>query len=567
MALKQIMLRKKIDMKRSELNQLISKDADFATREAELEAAIGEATTEEEQTTVTEQVEAFETEKKEHEEAKTALEEEIAGLEEELSAAEADPPQDRGFQIPEMRERRERTMPTTNINIRSLPMNVRAFDALPMEWREQIVKRPEVKAFLDKLRSCKGNNRAISGAELEIPIVFLELISENMYRYSKLLNRVRVRSVRGEARQTIAGTVPEAIWTEMCGAINELSFTFNQITMDGYKVAGYVPVCNSLLEDTDIELASWIVEMLAESIAYATDKAILYGKGGSYNMPMGIVTRLAQESKPSNYPANAPAWVDLHTSNLIKINGTSMTGAQFWAALVEATGNTFNRYARGTMFWAMNSKTYAKLKSKLITFTATGDIVANLFGTLPIVTGDVDILEFIPDNDIIGGYGDLYLWIDRASMVIDQSEHVQFIQDNTVFRGKARADGQPVIPQAFVGINIANTAVTTVVDFAADTANDADLQALSIGTNTLSPGFNADTLAYTIATANADTAKVEATTVQPGASVEIAYNGQNVRNGGTVTLLKDSTPHPLTVTVKNGNAVKVYTINITRASG
>lgn len=567
MALKQIMLRKKIDMKRSELNQLISKDADFATREAELETAIGEATTEEEQTTVTEQVEAFETEKKEHEEAKTALEEEIAGLEEELSAAEADPPQDRGFQIPEMRERRERTMPTMNINIRSLPMNVRAFDALPMEWREQIVKRSEVKAFLDKLRSCKGNNRAISGAELEIPIVFLELISENIYRYSKLLNRVRVRSVRGEARQTIAGTVPEAIWTEMCGAINELSFVFNQITMDGYKVAGYVPVCNSLLEDTDIELASWIIEMLSESIAYAIDKAILYGKGGSYNMPMGIVTRLAQTSKPSNYPANAPAWVDLHTSNLIKIDGTSMTGAQFWSALVEATGNTFNRYARGTMFWAMNSKTYAKLKSKLITFTATGDIVANLFGTLPIVTGDVDILEFIPDNDIIGGYGDLYLWIDRASMVIDQSEHVQFIQDNTVFRGKARADGQPVIPQAFVGINIANTAVTTVVDFAADTANDADLQALSIGTNTLSPGFSADTLAYTIATANADTAKVEATTVQPGASVEIAYNGQNVRNGGTVTLLKDSTPHPLTVTVKNGNAVKVYTINITRASG
>ena len=567
MALKQIMLRKKIDMKRSELNQLISKDADFATREAELEIAIGEATTEEEQTTVTEQVEAFETEKKEHEEAKTALEEEIAGLEEELSAAEADPPQDRGFQIPEMRERRERTMPTMNINIRSLPMNVRAFDALPMEWREQIVKRSEVKAFLDKLRSCKGNNRAISGAELEIPIVFLELISENIYRYSKLLNRVRVRSVRGEARQTIAGTVPEAIWTEMCGAINELSFVFNQITMDGYKVAGYVPVCNSLLEDTDIELASWIIEMLSESIAYAIDKAILYGKGGSYNMPMGIVTRLAQTSKPSNYPANAPAWVDLHTSNLIKIDGTSMTGAQFWSALVEATGNTFNRYARGTMFWAMNSKTYAKLKSKLITFTATGDIVANLFGTLPIVTGDVDILEFIPDNDIIGGYGDLYLWIDRASMVIDQSEHVQFIQDNTVFRGKARADGQPVIPQAFVGINIANTAVTTVVDFAADTANDADLQALSIGTNTLSPGFNADTLAYTIATANADTAKVEATTVQPGASVEIAYNGQNVRNGGTVTLLKDSTPHPLTVTVKNGNAVKVYTVNITRASG
>lgn len=569
MALKQIMLRKKIDLKRSELNELISKDADFSTREAELEKAIEEAKTEEEQTAVTEQVDQFETEKGEHDAAKAALETEIAGLEAELAAEEVTPPepQDRGFHIPEIREGRERTMPTMNINIRSLPMNVRAFDALPMEKREQIVKRADVKEFLAKLRSCKGNNRAISGAELTIPVVFLELISENMYRYSKLLNRVRVRPVRGEARQTIAGTVPEAIWTEMCGAINELSLVFNQVNVDGYKVAGFVPVCNTILEDNDIELASNIIEMLSESVAYASDKAILYGKGSSYNMPTGIVTRLAQDSKPSNYPANAPAWVDLHETNLIKIDGASMSGTEFWAALVEATGNTFNRYARGTMFWAMNSKTQAKLKSKLITFTATGDIVANLFGVLPIVNGDIDILEFIPDNDIIGGYGDLYLWADRESMVIDQSEHVQFIQDNTVFRGKARADGKPVIPQAFVGINIANTSVTTSIDFAADTANDADLTALSIGTNSLSPGFDADTLSYTIATANADTAKVEATTAQAGAAVEISYNGQNVRNGGTVTLLKDSTPHPMTFTVKNGNAVKVYTVNITRASG
>lgn len=63
-----------------------------------------------------------------------------------------------------------------------------------------------------------------------------------MFRYSKLLNRVRLRNVSGEARQTIAGTVPEAVWTEMCGAINELTFVFNQITLDGFKVAGFVPV-------------------------------------------------------------------------------------------------------------------------------------------------------------------------------------------------------------------------------------------------------------------------------------------------------------------------------------
>ena len=567
MALKAIMLRSKIDKKRSELNALLEKDADFEAREAELEQAIEEAQTEEEQQTVSEQVEAFETEKTEHEESKARLNEEIMGLEDELSATEAEPPIDRTASSAKKPIRKERKgVEMITRDIRKLPMSVRAFDSLPMETRESIVEREDVKAFLSKIRSMKGSTRAITGGDLEIPVVFLELISENMYRYSKLLNRVRVRSVPGQARQTIAGTVPEAIWTEMCGAINELSFVFNQVTLDGYKVAGYVPVCNSLLEDTvsNLDLASWIVEMISESIGLAEDKAILYGKGASSHMPLGIVTRLAQEDQPSGYPANAPAWVDLHESNILSINGDSMTGAQFWSALTLAAGNTFTRYSRGNQFWAMNSRTYAKLKSKLITFTASGDIVANLYGNLPIITGDVDVLEFIPDGDIIGGYGDLYVWADRADIRIDQSEHVQFIQDNTVFRGKARADGMPIIPGAFVAININNTSVTTAMDFAADTANDADLIDLTVGSYSLS--FDPDTLTYNVTATNASDA-VTATPAQASASMEISYGGKNVVNGSAVKWTADSTAHPMTITVKNGNAVKVYTVNVTKAAG
>lgn len=565
MALKAIMLRSKIDKKRSELNALLEKDADFEAREAELEQAIEEAQTEEEQQTVSEQVETFETEKTEHEESKARLNEEIAGLEDELAATETDPPVRTAAPVKKPIRKERKGVEMIARDIRKLPMNVRAFDSLPMETRESIVEREDVKAFLSKIRSMKGSTRAITGGDLEIPVVFLELISENMYRYSKLLNRVRVRSVPGQARQTIAGTVPEAIWTEMCGAINELSFVFNQVTLDGYKVAGYVPVCNSLLEDTvsNLDLASWIVEMISESIGLAEDKAILYGKGASSHMPLGIVTRLAQEEQPSGYPANAPAWVDLHESNILSINGDSMTGAQFWSALTLAAGNTFTRYSRGNQFWAMNSRTYAKLKSKLITFTASGDIVANLYGNLPIITGDVDVLEFIPDGDIIGGYGDLYVWADRADIRIDQSEHVQFIQDNTVFRGKARADGMPIIPGAFVAININNTDVTTAMDFAADTANDADLIDLTVGSYSLS--FDSDTLTYNVTATNASDA-VTATPAQASAAVEISYGGKNVVNGSAAKWTADSTAHPMTITVKNGNAVKVYTVNVTKSA-
>ena len=114
-------------------------------------------------------------------------------------------------------------MTMNKIEIRKLPQSQRAFDALPMEERSAIVERSEVKEFLTRLRSMKGQARSVAGAELTIPVVFLDLIAENMFRYSKLLNRVRMRNVGGQFRQTIAGTVPEAVWTEMCGAINELT--------------------------------------------------------------------------------------------------------------------------------------------------------------------------------------------------------------------------------------------------------------------------------------------------------------------------------------------------------
>lgn len=563
--LKVLMLRRSIDAKKAELAEMERKDADFQTREAELETAINEVEpgNAEQEAAVNAEIETYEADKAAHDEAKQKLSADIEGLEAELDEIERNAPKPPTPESYKTTDNVRGDMHMETINIRALPKTARAFDALPAERRSAILAQEDTKTFLSQLRGMKGQSRAITGAELTIPVVFLDLIAENMFRYSKLLNRVRVRNVSGQARQTIAGTVPEAVWTEMCGAINELNFVFNQVTLDGYKVAGYVPVCNSLLEDNDINLASWIVEMLSESIGLAMDKAILYGKGSASRMPLGIVTRLAQENAPSDYPANAPAWVDLHETNILKIGGNSVTGAQFWSALMTATGATYTRYNRGTMFWAMNSKTYATLKSKLITFTATGDIVANLFGSLPIVTGDIDVLEFIPDGDIIGGYGDLYLLAQRSGMSIESSYEVQFLQDNTVFRAKQRADGMPIIPGAFVAININNQEVTTAMDFAADTANDAQLSDLTLTGASIT--FDPETYTYS-ATATSNSLKVEATPAQPTALVSITANGKNLRNGGTATLTA-SVANPIVITVKQGNATRVYNLTITGAAG
>lgn len=554
MAIKALALREEIDQKKKELDSLEEKKSSFLLREKELDEMI-ERAEEGEREAVSDEIEAFNAEKTETNEKIKTISNEIAEMEAALSEEETRSEQKREREIVQVQK----------VDIIHLPKQIRAFDALPMEQRKSIVEQDDVKEFLTRFREAGRNQRALTGGELTIPVAFLDIISENVFRYSKLMNRVRVRNVVGEARQPISGIAPEAVWTEACGALNELDFSIGQIVMDGYKVAGFIPVCNSLLEDSDIALSSMIIETLSESLGYAKDKAILYGKGAGSHMPLGIVTRLAQTSKPDDYPVNGPAWQDLHTSNIIQIDSTDMTGEQFWQALMSAAANTSTRYSRGDLFWTMNSKTYYKLRSRLIAYNYEGYPVFNQPETMPFIGGYIDILEFIPDGDIIGGYGDLYLWAQRAGVQIDLSRDTQFVQDNTVFRGKERADGAPVIANAFVAININNTAVTTTMTFAADKANDAQLQALSVGSETLSPTFDPDVYTYTIA-ASSTSGKVEATAAQAGANIAIAYNGTNVRNGGTVTWTADGKAYPLTVTVTMGNKVRVYTINVTKAA-
>ena len=565
MALKALMLRRTIEAKAAELEALQAKGADFEAREAELTASIDEADTAEARAAVEAEIDRYDSELHAHQEAVASATAELEGLRAQLTELEAQKP---AVQV-RTDNKNERMNTAMNFevkcNIRDLPKRQRAFEAaFTRQERKEIVAQDDVKKFFTDLRQLSKIKASVTGADLAIPVIFLDLISENMFRYSKLLNRVRVRDLPGKARQTIAGVIPEAVWIEMCAALNELDFRFYSVELDAFKVGGFVPVCNALLEDTadTLGLASWIVEMMSESIGLAMDAAILYGLGRARKMPQGVVTRLAQTSAPSDYPADAPAWVDLHTSNIISID-SSLTGAAFWSALTLAAGNTYTKYSRGEQFFCMNSKTYNLLKSKVITFTATGDIAANVFGYLPIINGNIDILEFMPDNDIVGGYGDLYLLTRREGTTIgaDETGRTNRIKDETLFFGKARADGQPVIPGAFVAINIAGSAVTTTHDFPGDVMNNADLASLSIG-ETLSPTFDADVTSYTATASNASDA-VTAIADDVDAQVVVEYNGAQVLNGSTVTWVSGT--KNLVVTVKKGNAVKVYTVAVTKS--
>lgn len=348
-------------------------------------------------------------------------------------------------------------------------MENREFFGMSPERRDAFFAREDVKGWLANVRTIGrtvGQTRAVTGQELLIPEVVLPLIRDNVNRNSKLMKHVNVQRVGGTARQTIMGDIPEAVWTEMCKKLNELALDFSAVEVDGYKVGGYIAICNAVLDDSDINLATVIIDALGQAIGYAVDKAIVYGKGTK--MPMGFVTRLAQAEEPSDASATARAWANLTATNVITV--AEATGSKLIAAIVKAASAAKAKNGNGK-FWVMNEATYGSLMAELITFNSAGAIVSGMNMQMPVVGGQIEILDFMPDNNIGFGYGSKYLLAERAGTAIESSEHVRFIEDQTVIKGTARMDGEPVIAEAFVIMGIHGTAPTTSIDFAADKAN------------------------------------------------------------------------------------------------
>ena len=459
MALRVLMTKKKLDTAKKSLEDLRSQREEFEKRESEIEKAIEEALTEEEKKVVEEEIDKHEAEKAELDEKEKALSDEVTELEKELADLETEQEKE-----PEKKEDPKEEEERKSVKT----METRKFFNMNVQERDAFFAREDVNKYLDEVRSAIREKRALTNVGLTIPEVFMGLIRENLIDYSKLYKYVDVRRINGEGRAVIMGSIPEAVWTECCANLNELTLGFNDVELDCYKLGGFFAVCNANLEDSAINLATELVIALSKAIGLALDKAILYGTG--VKMPLGVVSRLAQTEAPATYPATARAWADLHTSNIKSIPANT-TGAALIAAIITAFGNAKGKYSRGTKVWVMNELTYTNMVAASVSVDASGAIVAGVNGQMPVIGGNIEVLDFIPDNVIIGGYFDLYLLAERAGAKFMTSEHVKFLQDQTVFKGTARYDGEPAIAEAFVAIGLNGVTPNATMTFAADSAN------------------------------------------------------------------------------------------------
>lgn len=462
MALRALMLRKKIDDKTKELEALRSKDADFEKREAELTQSIEEAATDEERSAVESEIEKYEAEKAEHESAKANLESEVRAIETELDEVESEAKEDPEADSPEQRSETK----IEKVEVKNT-MEVRELKAMNTQERDAFFAREDVHAFMTEVRDAISQKRALTNVGLTIPEVMLPMLKEVVTKTSKLISKVYCKSVAGTSRQIVMGSIPEAVWTEACGILNELALGFNDVEVDGYKVGGYFAVCNAILEDNDVNLANELITALGKSIGKALDAAIVYGTGTK--MPLGFVTRLAQTSAPADYSTTERTWVDLHSTNIA--TGTGVTGENLFKEIITNAQAISNDYFEDGITWIMNQKTYTTLLQNSMGKNSNAAIVAGMANGMPIIGGDIVILPFIPDGNIAYGYMEGYLLAERAGTKVAQSEHARFINDQTVFKGTARYDGKPVIAEAFGLMSITTSAPTTTRTFPSDTAN------------------------------------------------------------------------------------------------
>ncbi|MEY9980468.1 phage major capsid protein [Lysinibacillus sp. RC79] len=417
MTLKQVMISKKIEQRQSALADLLLREEGFKQRSADLEAALNEAKTDEEISTVESEINAFEADKTDVTEKKSALEGEIETLEKELEQLNS--------QAPANNERG------------GLDMNKQQKRAASNKT-EYFTR--EVEDFYSELRTrleARANGQVLppgeAGAELVIPDIVVNRIRERIGDFTTLYPLVDLVRAGGRVKLILDVDAGEATWLEQRGALPETDDSeLTAVQFDGFKVGRVVYIDNSLLEDSVINLDDYLTKRIARSIAKAIDNAILNGTGASGKQPEGIIPAIPKENNVTAEPTY---------QDLIPHIGKIDTGE-------DTTGEIVVTVHRQTY--------YAKLATlTLHTNSAGTDVVVLPNLSQPNFLGlRVVFNNFMPKDKLLFGVYDNYTLVEREGTRVDMSGHYKFREDQTAVRGVGRYDGKPVKPESFVLVTL-----------------------------------------------------------------------------------------------------------------
>lgn len=433
------------------------------------------------------------------------------------------------------------------------------------EAREAFFTREDVKTFVENVRALGQSGRSVDNVGAITPDIWLDVLAEETVAESKLLKYCRYKKVPGTARQPMTAGLPEAIWFEALGKLNETSLGFTDVEYDCYGLGSYIAVPDLYLASgTVIDLGSDIMDSMISALAVGKDKGIIYGT--NTKMPLGVVPRLAQESDPSDQSINF-SWHDYHSTNIITVS-SSDTGAAFFRrlALAKKVLKRHNRPAPHGLIWLMNPTTSAHVDAEA-TYANVLALGAkdNPENWMPVLGGHREILDFIPDDNIIVGYFDLYGFAEREGGKVANSDLPMFLSNKTVFKAVTYADGMPLVPDAFAVIGINSTSPTTSLSFDPDYAN-SDINDLTVTAAAHGSSSGKTVLTVSGKLADADTLKYKIGLEQPGIGTKLDNTWTALTSGSTGITAAAGTWITVAELDAKGNVVGVgYVISVPKA--
>lgn len=284
MALKTLMLRKKIEDKKKEL-EAVRASGDFETREAEIEKAIEEAGTDEEKAAVDEEIDKLEAEKKEAEEKIEGLEKEVEELEKELAGIEEGQKETRKDGKVEMSER---------------------FTRDSVEYRTAFRDYIQTGKLNKEILEFEKRNDAVSTAS-DLGVLLPETIVQEIIKgvgevHGQLYDRVRKTNLKGGVKYPIGS---------FAATFNRVTETTKSNRQDPGGITGYVQFGYKIGE---IRLARTLLQAvlsvpvfeqefaktIADAYVKAMDIEIMSGTEAN-NQCVGILTEAAAQN--SRIPA------------------------------------------------------------------------------------------------------------------------------------------------------------------------------------------------------------------------------------------------------------------------
>ncbi|SDC06002.1 phage major capsid protein [Shouchella lonarensis] len=414
--LKQLRLQKTLEQKREALTKYEVREKELEAKGDELKQSLEEATTEEDLKLVDEKIDELDKEKEDNENSKKKIDAEIEAIEKELADVE-----ERSKAKDATRDKRENNATGGDGDMNRLQVR-------EMLRTGEYYKDQEVREFYERFKQL----RSVAGGELTIPHLVINRIMDILGDFTTLYPLVEKIRVKGTARMLFDTDTTPATWIEQHAAIPTGDVgTVVHLDFDGYKVGKVVFVDNYMLQDSLINLDDYTTKKIARSIALAVDGGIAAGKGAAEKQPLGIIPALPDSNKVE---VNADA--DL-VINLLKQVGRIDTGLDRVGEIVAV----------------MHRQTYYdRLLSYSVNVNATGNVVGKLpnLGQPDLVGLRVVFNNFIPRDAVLFGDFSKYTLVERETISIDRSEHVKFAEDQMGFRGKARFDGKPTKPEAFV---------------------------------------------------------------------------------------------------------------------